>query len=94
MFHRTPLALAAGLFSIPLVSAIPWNATEYMFVFGDSYTTYGYNVSAGVDSTRIGYMRASIPIIGRLHIHIAQTSSNGPNWVEFLCEIRRRMCLV
>jgi len=67
MFHRPLLALALSLFSIPLVSAIPWNATEYMFVFGDSYTTDGYNVSAGINSPTPGY-----------------TSSNGPNWVEFL----------
>ena len=94
MFHRTPLVLAVGLVSISLVSAIPWNATEYMFVFGDSYTTYGYNVSAGIDSTPTGYVRASISIISKLHIYLTQTSSNGPNWVEFLCEIIRRMYLV
>ena len=36
------LSLAAILFHIPVASAIPWNATEYMFLFGDSYTTYIY----------------------------------------------------
>ncbi|KAF8447374.1 hypothetical protein L210DRAFT_3391445 [Boletus edulis BED1] len=64
MFHYGLLALAA---SFSIASAIPWNTTEYMFVFGDSYTTDGYNISAGIDSPEPGY-----------------TSSNGPNWVEFL----------
>ncbi|KAF8121981.1 carbohydrate esterase family 16 protein [Boletus edulis] len=64
MFHYGLLALAA---SFSIASAIPWNATEYMFVFGDSYTTDGYNISAGINSPEPGY-----------------TSSNGPNWVEFL----------
>ncbi|KAI0929269.1 hypothetical protein AcV5_006570 [Taiwanofungus camphoratus] len=44
-----------------------WNSTKFLFVFGDSYTTDGYNVSAGVNSPDPGY-----------------TSSNGPNWVEYL----------
>ncbi|KAF8843670.1 carbohydrate esterase family 16 protein [Paxillus ammoniavirescens] len=67
MLSRRLLALATSLLSVSVVSGIPWNATEYMFVFGDSYTTDGYNVSAGIDSPDPGY-----------------TSSNGPNWVEFL----------
>ncbi|KAG6370077.1 carbohydrate esterase family 16 protein [Boletus reticuloceps] len=67
MFHHGLLALAASLLSIPIASAIPWNATEYIFVFGDSYTSDGYNISAAIDSPEPGY-----------------TSSNGPNWVEFL----------
>ncbi|EPQ57768.1 hypothetical protein GLOTRDRAFT_56205 [Gloeophyllum trabeum ATCC 11539] len=49
------------------VGQLTWGTTKYMFVFGDSYTTDGYNVSAGVNSPDPGY-----------------TSSNGPNWVEFL----------
>ncbi|KAF9242105.1 carbohydrate esterase family 16 protein [Melanogaster broomeanus] len=67
MLPRSLFALATSLLSTSVVSAIPWNATEYMFVFGDSYTADGYNVSAGIDSPAPGY-----------------TSSNGPNWVEFL----------
>ncbi|TFK46654.1 hypothetical protein OE88DRAFT_1714903 [Heliocybe sulcata] len=46
---------------------LTWGTTKYFFVFGDSYTTDGYNVSAGINSGDPGY-----------------TSSNGPNWVEFL----------
>ncbi|KIK75956.1 carbohydrate esterase family 16 protein, partial [Paxillus rubicundulus Ve08.2h10] len=67
MLSRRLLALATSLLSTSGVFGIPWNATEYMFVFGDSYTADGYNVSAGVDP----------PVPGH-------TSSNGPNWVQFL----------
>lgn len=56
MFHHGLLAFAASLFCIPVASAIPWNATEYMFVFGDSYTTDGYNISAGINSPNPGYV--------------------------------------
>ncbi|KDQ50398.1 carbohydrate esterase family 16 protein [Jaapia argillacea MUCL 33604] len=31
-------------------SKLTWNNTEYMFVFGDSYSSDGYNVSLGIDS--------------------------------------------
>ena len=61
MLHRGLLTLAASLFSIPVASAIPWNATEYMFVFGDSYTADFYNVSAGVNSTDPGYVSVICP---------------------------------
>jgi len=44
-----------------------WADTQFLFTFGDSYTTDGFNISAGVDSPVPGF-----------------TSSNGPNWVEFL----------
>jgi len=44
-----------------------WNTTKFLFTFGDSYTTDGFNISAGVDSLVPGF-----------------TSSNGPNWVQFL----------
>ncbi|EGN95673.1 carbohydrate esterase family 16 protein [Serpula lacrymans var. lacrymans S7.3] len=43
------------LSSCSFVSGLAWNATEFMFVFGDSYTTDGYNVSAGVTSPDPGY---------------------------------------
>ncbi|KAJ3555556.1 hypothetical protein NM688_g2509 [Phlebia brevispora] len=44
-----------------------WGTTEFLFTFGDSYTTDGFNISAGVNSPVPGF-----------------TSSNGPNWVQFL----------
>ncbi|KAF8447306.1 hypothetical protein L210DRAFT_2789471 [Boletus edulis BED1] len=58
MFHYGLLALAA---SFSIASAIPWNATEYMFVFGDSYTTDGYNISAGINSPEPGYTSSNGP---------------------------------
>ncbi|KZT23977.1 carbohydrate esterase family 16 protein [Neolentinus lepideus HHB14362 ss-1] len=53
--------------SAAVAQQLTWGTTKYFFVFGDSYTTDGYNVSAGINSPDPGY-----------------TSSNGPNWVEFL----------
>jgi len=61
MFHHGLLALTASLFSIPIASAISWNATEYMFVFGDSYTADGYNVSAGINSPDPGHTFSNGP---------------------------------
>jgi len=46
---------------------LTWGNTKFLFAFGDSYTTDGFNISAGVNSPVPGF-----------------TSSNGPNWVEFL----------
>ncbi|KAG2145082.1 carbohydrate esterase family 16 protein [Suillus cothurnatus] len=48
---RSLVVAGIGLFcSSSFASALLWSATEYMFVFGDSYTTDGYNVAAGVNS--------------------------------------------
>jgi len=46
---------------------LAWSDTKFLFTFGDSYTTDGFNISAGVNSIVPGF-----------------TSSNGPNWVNFL----------
>lgn len=61
-------------FAVVAVASVPgclakltWSKTDFLFVFGDSYTTDGFNISAGVDSPTPGF-----------------TSSNGPNWVQFL----------
>ncbi|KAH7915318.1 carbohydrate esterase family 16 protein [Hygrophoropsis aurantiaca] len=69
VLSRSLVSAALGLLaSSSVVNAVlSWNQTEFFFVFGDSYTTDGYNISAGVNSPDPGY-----------------TSSNGPNWVEFL----------
>ncbi|CAL1705455.1 unnamed protein product [Somion occarium] len=32
-----------------------WNTTKFLFAFGDSYTTDGFNISAGVDSLVPGF---------------------------------------
>lgn len=31
-------------------SKLTWGTTDFLFTFGDSYTTDGFNISAGVDS--------------------------------------------
>ncbi|KAJ3886704.1 hypothetical protein GG344DRAFT_56984 [Lentinula edodes] len=55
------------LSTVSVFGKFSWGDTEFLFAFGDSYTTDGYNISAGIDSPVPGF-----------------TSSNGPNWVEFL----------
>ncbi|EJU00788.1 hypothetical protein DACRYDRAFT_108846 [Dacryopinax primogenitus] len=40
---------------LPFAHGLTWNNTQYMFVFGDSYSTTGYNVSAGITSPDPGY---------------------------------------
>lgn len=34
-----------------------WGATKFLFTFGDSYTTDGFNISAGVNSPVPGFVR-------------------------------------
>ncbi|KAF8077567.1 hypothetical protein FPV67DRAFT_1403446 [Lyophyllum atratum] len=51
----------------PTFGKLTWGDTKFLFTFGDSYTTDGFNISAGIDSPVPGF-----------------TSSNGPNWVQFL----------
>lgn len=38
------------------VSALTWGKTQYLMVFGDSYTTTGYNISAGINSPTPGWV--------------------------------------
>ncbi|THH20628.1 hypothetical protein EW146_g759 [Bondarzewia mesenterica] len=60
-------ALAIVILGVIQVSSLTWSETDFMFIFGDSYTTTGWNISAGIDSPVPGF-----------------TSSNGPNWVQYL----------
>ncbi|KAF5388959.1 hypothetical protein D9757_005023 [Collybiopsis confluens] len=65
---QTVLSLYTVLVSTGVASGkFSWGDTNFLFTFGDSYTTDGFNISAGVDSPVPGF-----------------TSSNGPNWVQFL----------
>ncbi|TFY55296.1 hypothetical protein EVJ58_g8338 [Rhodofomes roseus] len=67
MLHKLGV-LSCLLSAATAVSAqLYWNSTQFLFTLGDSYTTDGFNISEGVNSTNPGY-----------------TSSNGPNWVEYL----------
>jgi len=61
------LAAALSLSVNVALAKFSWAETEFLFTFGDSYTTDGFNITAGVNSPVPGF-----------------TSSNGPNWVEFL----------
>ncbi|KAI0636569.1 hypothetical protein C8Q77DRAFT_511224 [Trametes polyzona] len=64
LFGKASVLLSAA----SAVSAkLTWGSTKFLFTFGDSYTTDGFNISAGVNSPVPGF-----------------TSSNGPNWVQFL----------
>ncbi|QRV87353.1 carbohydrate esterase family 16 protein [Ceratobasidium sp. AG-Ba] len=55
-------AVAIGsLLASSCVSALSWNSTKYLFVFGDSYTASGYNVSAGINSPNPGWTSSNGP---------------------------------
>ncbi|KAI0312369.1 hypothetical protein OF83DRAFT_1067267 [Amylostereum chailletii] len=66
-FPTVVAALALVGFVVLADARLTWGDTKFLFTFGDSYTTDGFNISAGVDSPVPGF-----------------TSSNGPNWVQFL----------
>jgi len=57
MYGFSPLKLLPTLLCAAslAVGQLTWGTTEYMFIFGDSYSTDGYNVSQGVDSPDPGY---------------------------------------
>lgn len=82
-------ALVSFALSIGSASAkLTWGTTKFLFTFGDSYTTTGFNISAGVDSPVPGFVGARCPTAYHPSSHAfcsaKQTSSNGPNWVQFL----------
>jgi hypothetical protein len=53
------LLLALCATSVLQVSALTWRTTKFLFVFGDSYTTTGFNISAGIDSPVPGFVSIS-----------------------------------
>jgi hypothetical protein len=50
------VAVACALSARSSFAKLTWKDTKYMFVFGDSYTAEGYNVSAGVNSPTPGWV--------------------------------------
>ncbi|KAI0345104.1 hypothetical protein BDW22DRAFT_1325510 [Trametopsis cervina] len=42
-------------------SKLTWGTTKYLFTFGDSYTTDGFNISAGVNSPTPGFTSSNGP---------------------------------
>lgn len=56
------VALSASAFKLSSATAkLTWADTKYMIVFGDSYTTNGYNISAGIDSSVPGFTSSNGP---------------------------------
>lgn len=56
MFSRAQTTLMASvLLGVSSVSALTWGSTKFLFVFGDSYTTTGWNISAGINSPVPGF---------------------------------------
>lgn len=53
--RTTALATAVLAATAQVASALSWGKTEYLMVFGDSYTTTGYNISAGINSPTPGW---------------------------------------
>lgn len=52
-----------------------WQKIKHLFIFGDSYTTTGFNTSGPQPSVANPLGNPAFP---------GYTSSNGPNWVDFL----------
>ncbi|KAJ7481040.1 carbohydrate esterase family 16 protein [Mycena galericulata] len=59
---RFLLTLFCLLFSLVTSQAkLAWSETDFLFVFGDSYTTTGFNISAGVNSVDPGFTSSNGP---------------------------------
>lgn len=54
--------LSLPLWSLSAFSKLTWGTTEFLFTFGDSYTTDGFNISAGVDSPVPNEVSGEYPI--------------------------------
>jgi len=54
-------ALCFYLAFVRFAFALTWSKTDFMFIFGDSYTTDGYNVSAGINSPVPGFVSSNGP---------------------------------
>ena len=65
---RPAFCLAFLLAPLPLLAGarLTWGTTKFLFTFGDSYTTDGFNISAGVNS----------PVPGFVRIHIVLNTGN------------------
>ena len=60
MFELLAAALVVSTLSVA-TAKLAWADTKYMIVFGDSYTTNGYNISAGIDSPVPGFTSSNGP---------------------------------
>ena len=50
-----PTYILASLITITQAK-LTWEETKFLFAFGDSYTTDGFNISAGIDSPVPGFV--------------------------------------
>ena len=81
-FHNVAASIAVGvLFATPIGAAHTskwakhwpgWEGIKYMVVFGDSYTTTGFNDTLAQPSRANPLGNPAYP---------GYTASNGPNWV-------------
>ncbi|KAF8607979.1 hypothetical protein BDV93DRAFT_285120 [Ceratobasidium sp. AG-I] len=55
------VSVVGSLLAASSASALTWGSTKYLFVFGDSYTATGYNVSAGINSPTPGWTSSNGP---------------------------------
>lgn len=62
IFPWLPLISLTFLVVSLVESRLTWGTTEFLFTFGDSYTTDGFNISAGIDSPVPGFVRTFILI--------------------------------
>ncbi|KAL1960604.1 hypothetical protein VTO42DRAFT_7183 [Malbranchea cinnamomea] len=71
-------AVASQSWALPLLQASSWSGwdgVEFLFVFGNSYTTTGFDPS--LEQPNPSNPLGNPPYPG-------WTSSNGPNWIDFL----------
>ncbi|KAI0042426.1 carbohydrate esterase family 16 protein [Auriscalpium vulgare] len=61
MLRLAALSLAALGLALSPVEALEWGSTKNLFVFGDSYTTTGWNISAGILSPVPGFTSSNGP---------------------------------
>ncbi|EJD53173.1 hypothetical protein AURDEDRAFT_81427 [Auricularia subglabra TFB-10046 SS5] len=58
---RVSLIVQLAVLATSASSKLTWGATNNLFVFGDSYTTTGWNVSEGIDSPVPGFTSSNGP---------------------------------
>ncbi|KAJ7150123.1 GDSL lipase/esterase [Mycena crocata] len=58
-----PVSLSSSFLCLATLAnaKLTWNRTQFLFVFGDSYTATGFNISAGVDSAESGRTSSNGP---------------------------------
>lgn len=85
------VALQLSCFTASTLATLSWATTKTLFVFGDSYSTLGLNIT--VDAKTVPESDIVVNILmcqghdGLVtDFHQPQTTSNGLNWVQYLSE--------